>query len=107
MSWLANMQAAVDAAQPARLVEEPGQAAPPCRRLRDTDTGQEKLCTKCDEWWPADIEFFYASGGGIGKLSHCCKACYEERRGRRRGPQVPPVPLQPTSLFAIGDGTHG
>lgn len=56
-------------------------------KLRMTEEGQEKLCTKCDEWWPADLEFFYADRAGAGGLFYCCKACFVEHvrpRERRR-----------------------
>jgi hypothetical protein len=43
---------------------------------RFNEDGQlEKLCSKCKEYWPADTEFFCASGGTSDGL-HCqCKAC--------------------------------
>lgn len=47
-------------------------------KLRDGETGQEKLCTRCDEWWPADLEFFFSDPGGVAGLFYCCKACYRE-----------------------------
>lgn len=52
-----------------------------------TDIGPQKLCTKCEEWWPDDAEFFYRSGG---KTIQPCKACYEQlpsviaKRARQR-----------------------
>lgn len=45
-------------------------------KLRTTDEGPEKMCTKCREWWPADLEFFYADPKGVGGLFLYCKACY-------------------------------
>lgn len=47
-------------------------------KLRTTDDGSEKFCTRCMEWWPADLEFFYSDPGGAAGLNHCCKACYRE-----------------------------
>lgn len=48
---------------------------------RETPEGTEKRCSKCREWWPADLEFFHANpnGGHLG-LNYQCKACYEEWR---------------------------
>lgn len=56
------------------------------KRVREGETGLEKFCAKCDDWWPADPEFFWVTKG---KLFHCCKACYHEndkRKGRRGAP---------------------
>jgi len=63
-------------------------AAKPANRgpkLRTTIDGQEKFCTRCDEWWPADIEFFFSDPGGVGGLFYCCKACFAEYKLARRG----------------------
>lgn len=53
-------------------------------KLREGDTGIEKLCTACDEWWPADGEFFYADPEGVAGLFYTCKACYQDRYKTRR-----------------------
>lgn len=62
----------------------PPASAVPAARLRETIDGPEKYCPRCDEWWPADKEFFWETKG---KLFYCCKACYHEmdRRPGRRG----------------------
>lgn len=62
---------------------DPVQHAPKLR-LRDGELGQEKYCPRCDDWWPADKEFFWETKG---KLFYCCKACYHEmdKRAGRRG----------------------
>ena len=39
---------------------------------------EEKQCTRCGEWWPADLEFFHASTKGKAGLNYQCKACYRE-----------------------------
>lgn len=50
----------------------------------DEDGDLERFCPKCEDWWPADREFFYTTGSE-GKLHSWCKACYEDdRRPRRR-----------------------
>ena len=38
----------------------------------------EQTCTKCNESWPADTEFFFTDKLKKLGLSHTCKACYEE-----------------------------
>lgn len=43
---------------------------------------KEKVCTSCDESWPADAEFFFSCGRG--RLMSECKACYN---GSRRPPK--------------------
>lgn len=48
------------------------------------DGAPEKRCSKCNEWWPADLEFFYANRGKPGDLSDWCHACYADHRAHRR-----------------------
>lgn len=38
----------------------------------------EQTCTKCNESWPADTEFFFTDKLKKSGLSHTCKACFEE-----------------------------
>ncbi len=40
-----------------------------------TQLGRERRCSKCDEWWPDDAEFYYRSNG---KSRQPCKACYAQ-----------------------------
>jgi len=42
-----------------------------------------KHCNKCDEDWPADLEFFYSDPGSSDGLFYCCKACYREQLATR------------------------
>jgi hypothetical protein len=63
----------------------------------DEDGERERFCAKCQEWWPADREFFYTSRNkkwpwqnGKPKLHSWCKACYTEwRNARRQAQRVP------------------
>lgn len=43
------------------------------REQRTTELGQEVKCAKCQEFWPADKEFFYFNGT---KPHSWCKDCY-------------------------------
>lgn len=43
------------------------------RSTIQTDIGTEVLCSKCNEFWPADLEFFYFCKG---RPHSWCKACY-------------------------------
>lgn len=43
------------------------------RAVVTTDIGDEIQCTKCNEFWPRDPEFFYFTKG---KPHSWCKACY-------------------------------
>lgn len=38
---------------------------------------EERYCPGCDEWWPADGEFFHKSGHK--GLQTYCKACYQQK----------------------------
>ena len=44
----------------------------------DEDGELEQKCSQCQDWWPADLQFFYSAGHG--KLMSVCKACYLESR---------------------------
>ena len=46
--------------------------------------GREVKCHKCQQYWPADTEFFYSGETKRGGLAEWCKACYEEWRRARR-----------------------
>ena len=56
----------------------------------------EKFCPRCEEWWPADREFWYTTGpAGKGKLHSWCKACYQEvRNPRRRKAHAQAMPIR-------------
>lgn len=41
----------------------------------------EKICHKCNEWWPATTEFFHTHGKQR-RLHSPCKACIRETRIR-------------------------
>ena len=47
-------------------------------KTRVTELGTEKHCSRCDEWWPADLEFFFSDPKRRDGLFYCCKACYRE-----------------------------
>jgi len=38
--------------------------------------GLEKQCPHCEDYWPADTEFFFCSRSNADQLSNWCKACY-------------------------------
>lgn len=38
----------------------------------------EQTCTKCNESWPADTEFFFTDKRKRLGLSLICKACFED-----------------------------
>ena len=52
-------------------------------RYIETELGLEKYCKGCDEYYPAEKEFFYGTGIFKKDGSHCletlCKACYVEK----------------------------
>lgn len=49
------------------------------RSFVSTGEVPEKLCSSCDEGWPADEEFFFREKRQADGLSRVCKACYNER----------------------------
>lgn len=65
----------------------------PSKKLREGELGLEKLCAACNEWWPADDEFFSPDVGGAGGRYNYCKACAAEKialkRQARRGEARP------------------
>lgn len=40
----------------------------------------EKRCKCCQDYWPADGEFFYSAPDRPDGLYEVCKACYSERQ---------------------------
>lgn len=72
----------------------------PHDRLREAAEGLEKFCAKCEEWWPADREFFFGDPEGVARLFYCCKACYREHLDPRRLERPPTIASTPLpSLF--------
>lgn len=50
---------------------------------RDGETGLERRCQRCGEWWPKDPEFYYfrsADGSVLGP----CRACHYELKRERK-----------------------
>lgn len=54
----------------------------------DEDGELEKRCSHCQEYWPADTEFFFASAHSTHRDGlHCmCKACVIQSR---KAPHIP------------------
>lgn len=42
----------------------------------ETELGIERLCRRCDEYWPEDDSFWFFQDGKV--MGHC-KACWSER----------------------------
>lgn len=51
-------------------------------KQRNVWYGVERYCPRCDEYWPADTEFFHSRPGGL--LDAWCRACSNEYRQRRK-----------------------
>lgn len=71
---------------------------------REAAEGLEKRCTRCQDYWPADSEFFYANRGKSDGLGGTCKACYLENRypdGRRQ-----PQPQKGTTTMPTSNQNH-
>lgn len=47
-----------------------------------TELGEEKQCTSCGEYWPADTEFFTAMRSSKDGLSPRCIACIKAKEWR-------------------------
>jgi len=45
-------------------------------RYRQSEGQLEKRCRGCNEYWPADTEFFYRHSTGADGLQSYCKACH-------------------------------
>lgn len=60
-------------------------------RRRETVEGPERYCSRCNDWWPEDREFFIRKKGGW----RCwCRACFNEARAERRAAEA----LQATAI---------
>lgn len=70
-------------------------------RLRQTETGPEKYCGGCGEWWPADRDFFDAAPADRGGLISRCKACSKAWRQARRGVVLVEVPPPAPDLVNV------
>lgn len=44
----------------------------------DHDYGRLLFCVRCDEYWPADSEFFFTRPSNTDGLNNWCKACFKE-----------------------------
>jgi len=66
-------------------------------RYRFTELGKEKLCLECEEYFPADTEFFWATGrikkNGEKQIAAACKVCFDKRYKRRKYKIVVPINL--------------
>jgi hypothetical protein len=51
--------------------------------VANTEDGQEKLCTKCSEWWPLDPDFFCWLPSRNAYHSWC-KACDTDKKRQYR-----------------------
>jgi hypothetical protein len=52
-------------------------------KYRLVDHEIEKRCARCQEYWPADCEFFHSGNGDLDGLHGWCKACLYEWRVER------------------------
>ena len=60
--------------------------------MKATDSKTEKTCTKCQEQWPADTEFFHQekrNADGLTGECIACKARYDWLRNAGRWSQAP------------------
>lgn len=49
-------------------------------KARFVDESREAHCARCDEFHPADTEFFNSRPKRTGGLDYWCRACREEHR---------------------------
>lgn len=55
--------------------------SPVRNEIIETELGLEKRCTKCDEIYPIESDFFYKDGkdkAGRTKFTTQCKDCYKQ-----------------------------
>jgi hypothetical protein len=54
---------------------------------------KEKQCTRCEDWWPADTEFFrrQAKPGSPNRLAPWCRACEADYQTEKRAPEPAPA----------------
>lgn len=51
-------------------------------RIIQTELGTEKYCTRCDDYWPLDSEFFYWNSSK-NSYECWCIACYRDWRRKK------------------------
>lgn len=49
-----------------------------------SNIGRELQCSKCNEYWPADTQFYHSKPCVKSGLQDWCKACYNEWDRERR-----------------------
>lgn len=54
----------------------------PPPKHRDAGYALERHCPRCDDYWPADAEFFHPRPNG--RLDSWCRACSNESRNQKR-----------------------
>lgn len=52
---------------------------PKCKQFRTSALGLQRRCCSCQEWWPADTDFFTRAAHAPGGLASLCKACAFDR----------------------------
>ncbi|KKL64537.1 hypothetical protein LCGC14_2164010 [marine sediment metagenome] len=50
------------------------------REALNGDGELERQCARCNEWWPADTEFYHRNIRHPGGLHLYCKACMSDAR---------------------------
>lgn len=54
------------------------------RHAHDPELGIVKRCTKCEDWWPLDEEFFYRDKRSRDGYMGYCRDCYLEKKAASR-----------------------
>ena len=44
----------------------------------EPELGPQKRCPRCQEWWPADAEFFHRRTASRDGLQPYCRACWHD-----------------------------
>ena len=55
------------------------------RKYKDSEEGRERYCCKCEEYWPATLEFFWPLKRGDGLHSWCIACCRERTKELKAG----------------------
>lgn len=72
-------------------------------QTRTVDGEPEQHCRKCNTWWPATDEFFFARTDRPGALSGSCRACERDYQAKAHKRRVGHRPTATPAMQTLAD----